>query len=81
MKWIKTTDRLPPNNTHVIGYCMTPSNKDLHVEPLLFQEYEEEALWAYLFAYNEGYDYAKEVTHWQPLPEFSDETLKSVNKK
>jgi len=44
-------------------------NRDLHVEPLLFQTHEEEITWAFLFAYNGGYDYAVDVTHWQSLPE------------
>ena len=68
MEWISVKDRLPEEETHVIGFCRTCFDKQLHVEPLLFQINERKHLWAHLFAYNEGYSYAIEVTHWMPLP-------------
>ena len=64
MKWLRVKDELPPLDVHVIGYCRTPHEKEFHVEPLLY----EGRNWAYLFACNEGYGYAIEVTHWAPLP-------------
>lgn len=70
MKWISVKDSLPEDEQHVIGFCSTGNNPVLHVEPLLYQTYVKgDPSWAYLFAYNEGYDYATRVTHWMPLPD------------
>lgn len=68
-EWISIKDKLPEDGEHVIGYCKTHLEPQYHVEPLLFQIYDEKPIWAYLFAFNEGYGYAEYVTHWMPLPE------------
>jgi len=71
MEWISVKDRLPKIDEHVIGYAKI--GEEWQVIPLLYQYFrfhghDSKYEWAYLFAYNEGYDYAKEVTHWMPLP-------------
>ena len=38
MEWISTKDSEPEHGEHVIGLCSTPLNKEMHVEPLLFEK-------------------------------------------
>lgn len=73
-KWINAKHDLPKIDKgkygkHVIGYCRTSHNPEWHVEPLLYIEEDGNHLWAYLFAYNQGYNYAEEVSLWTPLPD------------
>ncbi len=81
-EWINVKDRLPKHREHVIGYCMTKEDPNFHVEPLLFECHENSYItWAYLFAYNEGYAYAREVTHWMHLPEPPEDGCPPPNEK
>ena len=61
-EWISVEDRLPENDTQVLGY-----NGEIHCYIVTESDFIKEKTW---WLDNEGWNTAKGfgITHWQPLP-------------